>query len=175
MKKKSHWFAVYTRPKAEKKVDEQLSKAGFESFLPLQTVVKQWSDRKKKVKVPLISSFVFVRSDSKNIRNIYTVSGVVSILKYLGDYAIVKDSEIENLRIFSENEFPIHTHNTKIDLSEGTKVVVTKGPLEGLNGVYLKNAGKHRIIIEIESLNNYFEVTLPLNTVKEVLLDNESA
>ena len=57
------WFALYTRPKAEKKVEERLSLAGFDSFLPLQTVIKQWSDRKKKVEIPLINSYVFVKTN----------------------------------------------------------------------------------------------------------------
>ena len=59
------WFAVYTQSRAEKKVFERLTKADFEAFLPLTTVVKQWSDRKKKVKVPLINSYVFVNTSKK--------------------------------------------------------------------------------------------------------------
>jgi len=165
------WFAVYTRSKAEIKVAERLSVAGFDNFLPLHTVIKQWSDRKKKVQVPLINSYVFVKSDSKNLTNIYKVPGVINILKYLGKYAIVKDYEIENLRILTNSGFPMHTYNAPIDLAEGEKVTITKGVFEGLSATYLMDAGKHKIIVVLEALNSFIEVTLPLNTIQKASLN----
>lgn len=165
---KLKWFAVYTRSKTEKKVEERLSLAGFESFLPLQTVIKQWSDRKKKVEVPLISSYVFVKSNQKDLTKIYQDPGVVTILKYLGNYAIVKNSEIENLRILSKNGCPMNTYETAINLSKGTKVTVSSGAFKGLYATYLMNAGKHKVIVEIEALGSYIEVTMPLNLIQNV-------
>ena len=63
------WFAIYTKPKNEKKVVEGLEKIGVEVYCPMITQVKQWSDRKKKVEMPLINSYVFVNIADKN-RNI---------------------------------------------------------------------------------------------------------
>ena len=54
------WYVLYTNPKAEKKVAEQLNKIGIETYCPLVTKIQQWSDRKKKIEVPLFSSYVFV-------------------------------------------------------------------------------------------------------------------
>jgi hypothetical protein len=56
-------------------------KAEFETFLPLISVVKQWSDRKKKGKFKLISSYVFVYLSVQNVKNILNRTGVVIILK----------------------------------------------------------------------------------------------
>ena len=165
---KLNWYAVYTRFKAEKKVEERLSLNGFDSFLPLQTIIRQWSDRKKKVQVPLINSYVFVRSDKKDLSKIYQVSGVVSILKYLGNYAIVKDTEIENLRILSNNGLPIQTSNKAINLSKGEKVNVLSGPFMGLQATYVMNGGKHKVIVEIETLGTYIEVTMPLHVIQDI-------
>lgn len=165
---KLNWYAVYTRFKAEKKVEERLSLNGFDSFLPLQTIIRQWSDRKKKVQVPLINSYVFVRSDKKDLSKIYQVSGVISILKYLGNYAIVKNTEIENLRILSNNGLPIQTSNQAINLSKGEKVNVLSGPFKGLQSTYIMNGGKHKVIVEIETLGTYIEVTMPLHGIQEV-------
>lgn len=159
------WFAVYTRYKTEKRVEERLSHAGFDSFLPLQTVIKQWSDRKKKIQVPLINSYVFVKSNQKDLAQIYQVTGVVNILKYLGNYAVVKNSEIENLRILSKNGFPMKSFGSSINLSKGTKVTISNGPFKGLYATYLMNAGKHKVIVEIETLGSYVEVTMPLNLI----------
>lgn len=49
----SCWYAVYTAPRAEKKVKEQLDKIGVENYLPLQPVVRLWNNRKKKIFIPL--------------------------------------------------------------------------------------------------------------------------
>ncbi len=163
------WYAVYTRSRTEKKVEERLALAGFESFLPLQTVMKQWSDRKKKVKVPLINSYVFIKSNQKDLTKIYQVPGVVTILKYLGNYAIVKNSEIENLKILCRNGVPMSSYEENINLSKGAKVTVSNGPFKGLYATYLMHAGKHKVIVEIEALGSYIEVTMPLNLIQNIL------
>jgi transcriptional antiterminator RfaH len=54
------WFVFYTKSRQEKKVNELLLKKKFEPFLPMQQVMRQWSDRKKKVTVPLFNSYIFV-------------------------------------------------------------------------------------------------------------------
>lgn len=175
LKTTPQWYAVYTRSKTEKKVEERLSLAGFNSFLPLQTVEKQWSDRKKKIQVPIINSYVFVQSDNRSLTNVYKIPGVINVLKYLGKNAIVKDSEIENLRILMKNGFPMELNHASIDLSKGTEVIIKRGPFEGLFATYLKSAGKHKIIVELEVLNSFIEVTLPINIVEEALLNKIEA
>ncbi|TXD47745.1 UpxY family transcription antiterminator [Polaribacter sp. IC073] len=166
--KKQQWFAVYTRPKAEVKVDTRLSLAGFNSFLPLQTVIKQWSDRKKKVQVPLINSYVFVQSKSIDLNKIYKIPGVINILKHSGKYASIKDIEIENLKILTTNGFPMKAYRKSKDLLKGTKVMISKGPLKGLSANYLMKAGKHKVIVELETLNCIVEVTVSLCDIKEI-------
>lgn len=162
------WFAVYTRPKAEKKVEERLSIAGFDTFLPMQTIEKQWSDRKKKMKVPFISSYVFVKSTKKNLSKIYPTAGVLTILKYLGNYAIIKNCEIENLKILSVNSSLLTTVRCKNgQLTKGSKVMVSEGAFKGLYGNYVSKSGKQKVIIEMETLGSYVEVTLPLISMQE--------
>ncbi len=162
------WFAVYTRFNAEKKVEERLALNGFDCFLPLHTVVKKWSDRTKSMQVPLIRSYVFVKSTKRDLANIYQVTGVVNVLKYLGNYAIVKNAEIENLRILSKNGFPMKSTSTAINLSKGTKVNVLNGPFKGLDATYLMNSGKHKVVVEIEALSSYIEVTMPLDLIQNL-------
>ncbi|WP_415376962.1 transcription termination/antitermination NusG family protein [Patiriisocius sp. Uisw_017] len=73
----------------------------YESFLPLITEMRQWSDRNKKVKTPLIKSYVFVKVKKKELAPIYAIPGVVAVLKHLGEPAIVTDVEINNLKIIT--------------------------------------------------------------------------
>ena len=78
------WFALYTKPRNEKKVAENLAALGIEVYCPLVTTIKQWSDRKKKVESPLIPSYVFVKIEEANRKEVFQVSGVVQYVFWLG-------------------------------------------------------------------------------------------
>ena len=106
---RQNWYAIYTKPRFEKKVYHTLTTNGLECFLPLITTMKQWSDRKKKVELPLIPSYIFIYTSEQNLNNILSFNGVVRILKYLKKPAIIQNHEIENLKILlkdSENIIP---------------------------------------------------------------------
>lgn len=93
-----NWYVVYTKPKWEKKVAEKLIEVGIECYCPLITQMKQWSDRKKAIEVPLFNSYVFVQLEDGNRNSVFQVSGVVRYLFWLGKPAIVKDGEIEIIK-----------------------------------------------------------------------------
>ena len=78
-----NWFALYTMPRAEKKVFDRINEEGIEAYLPLMTSIRIWSDRKKKVTSPLISSYVFVNIDEKGLNNLLKIQDVLGILKHL--------------------------------------------------------------------------------------------
>jgi transcription antitermination factor NusG len=89
-----NWYVVYTKPKWEKKVAEQLKK-GIACYCPLVTQVRQWSDRKKKVEVPLFNSYVLVARSTKIW---FSIGRVVRYLFWLGKPAIVRDEEIDTIK-----------------------------------------------------------------------------
>lgn len=161
-----NWYAIRTHSRAEKRVYERLNNLGYETFLPLLTSIKQWSDRKKKVTEPLIKSFVFVKTSNDKFSEILAVSGVVNILKYLGKPAIVQDVEIDNLKIIVDNSENIKIINP-IKLLEGETVEVIKGPFKGLFATYINKTGKYRIVVKVEALKSFIEVNLPLNSIKK--------
>jgi transcription antitermination factor NusG len=165
--KSNNWFAIYTKSRAEIKVFKRLNNAGYESFLPLITEVKQWSDRKKKVKSPLIKSYVFVKVKKNDLGSIYSIPGVVAVLKYLGQPAIVTEIEINNLRIITNNIEAVKIIDPCI-LKNGMPVQVINGSFEGLIAVYLTNSGKHRVIVKVEALNSFIEISLPLNHIEKL-------
>lgn len=93
-----NWYVVYTKPKWEKKVAEKLNDSGIESYCPVITQIKQWSDRKKKVEVPLFNSYVFVRLSDTDRNSVFQVPGVVRYLFWLGKPAVVRDEEIAEIK-----------------------------------------------------------------------------
>ena len=94
------WYAVYTKPRWEKKVDKLLTEKGIESYCPLQKIQRQWSDRKKIVEEPLFKSYVFVRIPDAEQTALRKVNGVVNYVYWMGKPAVVKDREIEVIKKF---------------------------------------------------------------------------
>ena len=88
------WFVVYTKAQAEKKFAERLQHAGYEVYLPLQEELKQWSDRKKKIQKPLISSVVFVCCTEAQLSGLYNILGFSRVLRYLGKPAVVQPHHV---------------------------------------------------------------------------------
>ena len=88
------WFAIYVKSRNEKKVFKQLEDMGIESFLPLITRVKQWSDRKKKVEEPLFRSYIFVKISLKDYYTVLNIPGVVKFVCFEKNPVPVPENQI---------------------------------------------------------------------------------
>src|ERR1700738_1630273 len=97
---KKNWYAVYTKPRWEKKVYSLLIEKGMEAYCPLNRVRKKWSDRVKWVEEPLFRSYVFVRVPEAEQTSVRMVNGVVNFVYWMGKPATVKDKEIDIIRMF---------------------------------------------------------------------------
>ena len=142
------WFAIYTKPKNEKKVVEGLEKIGVEVYCPMITQVKQWSDRKKKVQKPLLNSYVFVKIEEESKKNVLGVSGVVRFVYWLGKPALIKDLEIETMQQYLTN--PLVTVAVE-DWKPNDKVLLKEGIFKNRVGI-VKNNSVNQVTLVIESL-----------------------
>lgn len=93
-----NWFVVHTKPRFEKKVEERLLSLGIEAYCPVRKEIRLWSDRKKKVDVPVLPSMVLVKLEEKNINYVFNVNGVVRYMFWLGKRAIVRQKEVDVLK-----------------------------------------------------------------------------
>ncbi|NJM94768.1 MAG: UpxY family transcription antiterminator [Cytophagales bacterium] len=143
------WLAIYTKPRNEKKVDERLSANGLESYCPTQLVLKQWSDRKKKVRLPLFTSYVFVHVDERERLRVLQDPGVLNFVFWQGKPAVIRDQEIKNIRIFLEDFDEVDVE--AIDLQRGERLRVAEGALAGLEGILLDHDNGYAIL-QIESI-----------------------
>ena len=167
LKNQNYWYAVYTKPRAEKKVYQRMLDHGIDAFLPLVKTVRQWSDRKKTVQVPLISSYVFVNMPEQDLNKTLPIHGTVNVLKHLGKPAKVRDIEIENLKILSGTSDNIEFENCA-RLIEGDIVQVDKGPFTGLIATCEKKYGNHRVVVKIDSLQSCVVVNVPLSYLRKI-------
>ena len=163
----SNWHVVKTSVRAEKKVNERLEKANFQTYLPLLNTVRIWSDRRKKVQEPLIASTLFVYTTPDELLSIYSIQGVVSILKYLNKPAIVHEHEINNLRILLQQESSPELHPI-MHLTKGETVQVTSGSFQGLIATAVNTDNKFRVVVELESMGTGFVVNVPKSYVRKI-------
>jgi len=142
-----NWLVIYTTPRAEKKVAERLIERGVDVYLPLYKTIRQWSDRKKKVELPLFSSYVFVCISKKERMKVLETDGVVRFLYFLGKPAVVREKEIDAIKLFLHE-----TEGLKIKVEVGQKVEISSGPMEGVFGEVIR-IGKEKILLRIEQLS----------------------
>ena len=145
-----HWFAVYTKPRWEKKVAGLLDQNGIENYCPLNKVVKQWSDRKKIVLEPLFKSYVFVRVKDAEKWDLKNVNGILNFVYWLGKPARIKEEDIFTIKKFL-NEFSDVQIEEMPRLEVNAKVRVKQGLLMDYNGVLVEINGS-RAKVRIETL-----------------------
>ncbi len=144
------------KSRAEKKVALRLEEEKFEVFCPIKTELRQWSDRKKKVKVPYFSSYVFIKLNYKSERiQVLQTPGVVRFLFWLKKPAIVRTEEMEQVKDFFRKHKDRNIQKEEIKL--GQKYKITKGPFVGKIGI-VKEKNAQRAILEIPGLNLKFSV-----------------
>lgn len=161
------WYVIKTMSRAEKKTAERLDTLGFTNYLPLQTTIKQWSDRKKKIEVPLIPGVLFVNCNESELIGIYDIRGVHSILRLSGKFAVVRQEEIYNLQLLLKDYNEIDQEEFET-ISEGELVEVIQGPLQGIIATSVEHQRNYRIIIQFESIGRQFIVHVPRTQVRKI-------
>ena len=99
------WYVLHTKPRSEKKVEERLLSLGINTYCPTRPEIRFWSDRKKRVNVPVLPSMVFVKIDDKDINRVFECSAVVRYMFWLGKRAIVRQSEIDILKKYLNGDY----------------------------------------------------------------------
>ena len=152
------WFVIYTKANQEIKVTEQLNEIGISCYCPTVTIIKQYSDRKKKILKPLIPSYVFVFTEERRRNDVFSVFGVVRYMFWLGKPAVVREKEIELMKQYLNGEFQ------SVSLTNFTKGQIHKiseGIFKGKIGRVIE-IQKNKIKLQLESLGMI--VTLKLET-----------
>ena len=114
------WFVIYTKPRTELKVSQRLSVLGIENYTPTRIEVRKWSDRKKKIAVPLLSSMVLVRLNEKEVNKVFEVAGVVRYLFENQKRAEVSNEEVLAMKYYLENTY--YSYKKELEVGETVKV-----------------------------------------------------
>ena len=134
------WFALYTRGRHEKVVDQELRQKGIETFLPLRKISRRWSDRTKLIEEPLFKGYVFVRAGLRDRLSILKSRGVVRFVEAADKRPVeVPERELAAVRRFVEEEMSVDPFPY---LKEGEKVYIRSGPLKGAEGFIFRKFKK---------------------------------
>jgi transcription antitermination factor NusG len=159
------WFAIYTKHQHEKLAACSLAYKGFEVFLPLYTAVRQWSDRTKELSLPLFPCYLFLRRGLEQRLSILTTPGVQGLVGFAGVAAIIPDVEIEALRRSIARSVRVEPHPF---LKCGDWVRVKCGPLEGIEGILVRNKSQFRLVLSVELVQKSAAVEVDAWVVERV-------
>ncbi|MDB4605785.1 UpxY family transcription antiterminator [Cyclobacteriaceae bacterium] len=146
------WRVLYTNPRAEMKVTQRLEKIGVEAYCPARMEMRQRSDRKKKIWVPLLPSMVLVNIEEREKNKVFDVQGVVRYLFWLGQPAKVSVEEVLTLKEVTEAKNLVAHEVIKKGVGAEVELLGTQ------RGVIAKTSASH-FWVELKGLNYLIKLT----------------
>jgi len=152
----ARWYVAYVVARHEKVVTEQLARRSVESFLPLYHAVHYWKKRRAHVELPLFPAYVFVRMCAAERLRVLEIPSIVHIVTFGGVPAAVPDAEVEALR----NVLRLRRCEPYQYLTAGRRIRIKAGPLQGLEGVVVRQNTHTRIIVSVDFIRRSTSVEL---------------
>ena len=151
------WYALQTRSRHEKVVQDRLERRGVMTFLPTVTEIHRWSDRKKKVELPLFSCYLFARLNPTRVNRLrlLCVEGVFSFVGQHGVGLPIPDEQIEAVRTLASSQLPSSPYPF---LKIGERVRVCSGSLNGLEGILVSRDGDSSLVISVDAIQRSMSV-----------------
>ena len=151
------WYAIHTRARHERVVEQRLRAEGLETFLPITSEVHRWSDRRKSMDVPLFSCYVFVRLalTPEERRRIFRVHGILGFVGIRGQGTPIPDEQIDAVRTILIQRIP---WSSLPFLKVGQRVRIRGGALDGLEGILLSRNGDHKLVISVNAIQRSLAV-----------------
>ena len=144
-----NWYVLYTKPRSEKKVEEQLLSFGIDAYCPTRPELKLWSDRKKRIYKPVLPSMVLVNIDIKDINRVFESPLVVRYMFWMGKRAKVRQLEIDILKKYLDGIYNLRNSssssvkvgdNLKLPSFNNEKGIVNRISKNNI-WIYLKSIG----------------------------------
>ena len=153
------WYAVYTKSKHERKVNTHLVQEGITTFLP---EMERWSsrkDRRKKIWYPIFPGYLFINTelDVESRLKVIKTKGVVRILGHRGIPTVIPEHQIESIQKAIDSRKNISSFPY---LKTGQSVRVMSGPLDGVEGIFVSEKGKGKLIISVDILQRSVSVEI---------------
>jgi len=152
-----NWYALYTRPRHEKKAFELLLEKKANAYLPLLKTTRLLKNRKREVELPLFPSYLFCQFEYKDRFSILETHGVIKIVNFNGKPAVVPEWQIESMKTILANPQSLRLESY---FRQGDLVEVKSGPFKGLKGTVTHLKGESRLAILIEGIMQSISVEI---------------
>jgi|SRR5271170_7128657 len=159
------WFALQVRTRYEAGVADQLSRQGYDRFLPLYKLRKRWSDRIKEVDAPLFPGYLFCRFNPQDRLPILKTPGVIQIVGFKTGPAVVDEAEIRSIQTLVAAGVP---HQPWPFLAAGDRVRIESGPLLGLEGILTEVRRSYRLVLSVTLLQRSVAVEIDSASVTAI-------
>lgn len=153
------WYAVHTRARNERAVSWRLTQQGVTTFLPITTEVRRWSDRKKRIEVPLFSCYVFARLSGASEERLamYRTEGIFGVVGVRGEGIAIPDEQIEAIRTLVEQNIACREHPF---LKVGQRVRVRGGAMDGVEGVLQACNGDRTLVVSVDAIQRSLAIRI---------------
>jgi transcription antitermination factor NusG len=154
------WYVIYTRPRHEKKIAEELAAQKIDFYLPIKKTLRMWHDRKKFVDLPVFQSYVFVYL--KSLKDYYdglSIQGVLQYVRFGKEIARVKDTVINEMRLLID--YGSNVEVSSENFQRGQQLYIQHGPLTGISCEMVEVDGKQKILVRISLLQRSLLISLP--------------
>lgn len=155
---KYQWHVFYVKGKHEQKAYDLLKRDGFVSYLPMVSVQRQYTDRKKKITEPLFKSYIFVLIQRHQIYDVIQTPSIVTYIRFAGEPATIRKSHIDLIKklILNKTEFDVTSRKVKV----GDKIALKSGAFKGHKGVVKQIRGKKRLLVALEAIEFTLEIEI---------------
>jgi transcription antitermination factor NusG len=153
------WYAIHTRARHERVVEQRLRSQGMTTFLPITAEVHRWSDRRKRIEVPLFSCYVFIHSalSPHDRLCIFREDSVLGFVGVRGQGIPIPDEQIDAVRTLIEQDIPWSFHPF---LKVGQRVRIRGGALDGIEGIFLSRSGDDQLVISVDAVQRSLAVRI---------------
>ncbi len=160
------WYILYIKSRSEKKVMERMQKRNFTAFLPLIKTMRQWSDRKKQVQVPLFNGYMFIKVDPTQFASIRMIHGVVNFVQQEKKHAIISEEKVLSIKQFIETGLPMEASSD--NFAAGERVKINFGPLIDCEGELINIKNEKQFIVRLEMINQVLIVNVPASYLEKI-------
>jgi transcription antitermination factor NusG len=162
----ARWFAVYSFFKKEKYAEKELKRRGIETYLPLQKVIRKYKSKTKKLEIPLINCYLFVRIRKEEYAQVLETDGVIRFIKIGKDLLHIPDNEIDILQRILGEKIEVEAEATTF--RAGDDVLISQGSLMGLKGKLVSFQGKEKVLIDLSSIGYTLQIELDKSLLQKV-------
>ena len=159
------WYLLYTLSNYEKKAYDLLQRKNITAYLPTNVEHRRWSDRIKKMTVPLFPNYLFVHITEREATSVLQTHGILKFVSFGGKRAIIPLTEIELIEKISSGGISMEVNEI---LEEGDLVEIERGPFKGLRGILFEKRGNMRFGINLLSLGKNISISISASHLKKV-------